>query len=186
MAAAAAGQPVTVVRPGLLYGPGRRPPLARQSFAVGPYRFILGSNQYLLPLVHVDNVADAIALALTTPAARGRAYTLVDPQVPLLGYVAMYRGAAAAQWRPIFVSTGMVLPLAKAATALLKLARRRSPVTPHQIRRATDSARYDCSRAERELGWKSRVSLADGLRQSLGGSSAPPSSSPLVSKPVSE
>ena len=167
MAAAEKGAPVTIVRPGVLYGASRRPPLARQSIAAGPFRFILGKPNYLLPLAHVDNVADAIALALARPAARGRAYTLVDPQIGMGDYLSIYRGVAGAGWRPLFVPTAPLLPLVAIAAAGFRLIGRRSPVTAHQIQRATWSARYDCSRAREELGWTSRVSLYDGLRQSL-------------------
>lgn len=172
MEAAGAGALVTVVRPGVLYGPGRKPPLARQSFAFRSYRFILGSPRYLLPLVHADNVADAIVLALANPAARGRAYTLVDPQIPLHHYLQIYRAAAGARWRPVFVPSAPLLPMAAAAQALFRLARRRSPVTPHQIRRATWSAVYDCSRARDELGWRSRIKLAPGVQQALAAATA--------------
>jgi nucleoside-diphosphate-sugar epimerase len=173
MEAAATGAPVTVVRPGVLYGPGRKPPLARQVFALRSFRFILGSPRYLLPLAYGDNVADAIVLALTTPAARGRAYTLVDPQIPLHHYLQIYRAAAGARWRPVFVPAAPLLPVAAAAQAVFRLARRRSPVTPHQIRRATWSAVYDCSRARDELGWRSVIKIAPGLQLSLAATPAP-------------
>ena len=78
MAAIAAGAPLTVVRPGLLYGPGRTPPLARRAIAAGPLRVMLASPNYLLPLAYVDNVADALLLAARRPEAQGRAYTIVD------------------------------------------------------------------------------------------------------------
>ena len=167
MAAAAAGAAVTVVRPGVLYGPGRRPPLARQSVAFRSLRFILGSPRYLLPLAHADNVAEAIALALAAPAARGRAYTLVDPQIPLCDYLEIYRSIARARWRPVFVPAAPLLPLAGAAAMLFRALGRRAPVSPHQIRRATWSALFDCSRAREELGWVPRIKLAPGLRESL-------------------
>jgi nucleoside-diphosphate-sugar epimerase len=40
-------------------------------------------------------------------------------------------------------------------------------VTYHQVRRATQSALYDCSRAERVLGWRPMVSVAEGLRRTF-------------------
>lgn len=185
MAAAAGGAPVTVVRPGVLYGPGRKPPLARQSFAVGRRRLILGRPDYLLPLVHGDNVADAIAAALERPIARGRAYTLVDPQVPLSEYLVDYRAAARASWRPLFVPASVVLPLVEAAGLLFRAIGRRAPVNAHQIQRATWSATYDCSRARQELGWTSRIRLLEGLRQSLGVAPTVAAEGALLSNPVS-
>jgi 2-alkyl-3-oxoalkanoate reductase len=185
MEAGAKGAPVTVVRPGVLYGPGRRPPLARQSVAVSRFRFILGHRRYLLPLAHVDNVADAIALALAQPQSRGRAYTIVDPQIDMTDYLSLYRGAARAGWRPFFVPTRPLLPIVGVAEGLFRVIGRRSPVTRHQIQRATWSARYDCSRARQELGWTPRISLYDGLRQSLA--PAAPAAAPVaIASPVTE
>jgi nucleoside-diphosphate-sugar epimerase len=75
------GAPVVVLRPGLLYGPERRPPLARQSFNVAGLKLILVNANYRLPLAYVDNVADAVLLALRCDDAVGKAFTIVDENV---------------------------------------------------------------------------------------------------------
>jgi nucleoside-diphosphate-sugar epimerase len=49
----------------------------------------------------------------------------------------------------------------------LRLARRRSPVSYHQVRRATQAARFDCGRAERLLGWRPMVGIEEGLRRAF-------------------
>jgi nucleoside-diphosphate-sugar epimerase len=165
--AAHGGAPVTVVRPGLLYGPGRKPPLARRAVAVGPLRVILGSPQYLLPLSYVGNVADALWLAAQTEGARGRAYTVVDANVPQREYAARYRSAAGEHWYPLYLPAGPLVLLALGAELAGKLARRAAPLTRHQLYRTTWSAHYDCARAERELGWRPRVDWIEGLRRSF-------------------
>lgn len=167
MDAARRGAPVSVVRPGPLYGPGRRPPLARRSLAVGPLRLILARPDYLLPLSHVANVADALVRAAAEPPARGRAYTVVDEQVPQARFVQMYRRLSGARWIPVYLPVGVLPALVGAAESLAKRAGRRLPVTRHQIERTLWSARFDVSRAERELGWRPRVALEEGLRSAL-------------------
>lgn len=166
--AAQGGAPVTVVRPGLLYGPGRRPPLARRAFALGPVRLILGSPRYLLPMSYVENVADALLLAARAEAVTGKAYTLVDAGVPQAEYAALYRRAAGEHWRTIYLPVAALAPVAFGAELAFKALRRAAPVTRHQLRRTTWSARYDCSRAERELGWRPRIDVAEGLRRCFG------------------
>jgi nucleoside-diphosphate-sugar epimerase len=49
----------------------------------------------------------------------------------------------------------------------LRLARRRSPITYHQVVRATRSALFDCTRAERVLGWRPAVNVDEGLRRTF-------------------
>lgn len=165
--AAHGGAPVTVARPGLLYGPGRKPPLARRAVKAGPLRVILGSPRYLLPMSYVENVADALLLAARTEGAAGKAYTIVDTNVPQAEYAARYREAAGEHWRSFYVPAGLLLPAARVAELAGRALRRPAPLTRHQLQRTTWSARYDCRRAERELGWRPSVDLTEGLRRSF-------------------
>ncbi len=165
--AARRGAPVVVLRPGLLYGPGKRPPLARQSFTVGGVKLILATPHYTLPMAFVDNVADAALLAARCAAAVGGAFTIVDANVRQADYLASYRAASGETWRSVFLPVGAVALAALVAERGLRLLRRRSPVTSHQVRRATRGAHYDCARAERVLGWRPAVALQEGLRRAF-------------------
>jgi nucleoside-diphosphate-sugar epimerase len=173
---AARGAPVVVLRPGLLYGPGKRPPVARQSFDVGRYKLILARPNYTLPLAYVDNTAAAVLRALQTETAVGKAFTIVDANARQNEYVSIFRSVSGETWRPLFLPVSLVGVTALLLERALRLARRRSPITYHQVRRATDRAWYDCSRAERDLGWRPAVSLREGLARtfaSLQGVPAP-------------
>ncbi|HEX7408173.1 MAG TPA: NAD-dependent epimerase/dehydratase family protein [Candidatus Binatia bacterium] len=165
--AARRGAPVVVLRPGLLYGPGKRPPLARQSFSVKQFKLILATPAYTLPMTYIDNAADAVSLAATADGTVGQAFTIVDANVPQAEYAALYRDACGESWRPMFLPVGMIAAAAWGLERALRLARRRSPVTYHQIRRATRCAHYDCSRAEHLLGWRPAVSVQEGLRSTF-------------------
>jgi len=167
LAEARAGAPVVVLRPGLLYGPGKRPPLARQSFLVKGWKLILARPNYPVPLSYVDNTADAVWLALHHPDAVGQAFTVVDENVRQNELVSLYRAASGEAWRPVFLPVDAVALAARVAERGLRLARRRSPITYHQVRRATDRAWYDCSRAERVLGWHPAVPVHEGLRRTF-------------------
>ena len=164
---AAHGTPVVVLRPGLLYGPGKRPPLARQSFSKGGFRFILATPRYTLPFSYTDNVADAVLLALQAPEAVGKAFTVVDANVAQADLVSLYRAAARERWRPVFLPVGLIAAAAWGVERGCRLARRRPPITSHQIRRATRRALYDCSTAERVLGWRPAIGVAEGLQRSF-------------------
>lgn len=165
--AARHGAPVVVLRPGLLYGPGKRPPLARQSFSVKQFKLILATPAYTLPMTYIDNAADAVSLAATADGTVGQAFTIVDANMPQAEYAALYRDACGESWRPMFLPVGMIAAAAWGLERALRLARRRSPVTYHQIRRATRRAYYDCSRAEHLLGWRPAVSVPEGLRSTF-------------------
>jgi nucleoside-diphosphate-sugar epimerase len=172
---AAQGAPVVVLRPGLLYGPGKRPPLARQSFQAGPFKLLLARRNYPLPLSYVDNVADAAVLALRCQQAIGQAFTIVDENARQADYAALYRSIAEESWRPVYLPVNMVALAAWAAERTLALARRRSPVTYHQVKRATDGATFDSTRAQQILGWEPKVGVREGLEAAFKAARNPPS-----------
>jgi nucleoside-diphosphate-sugar epimerase len=127
----------------------------------------------------VENVADAVVLALQCKPAIGKAFTIVDDNVKQADYVELYRSVAHENWRPVYLPVGAVALAARMAERALGLLRRRSPVTYHQVRRSTDGATFDCSRAREILGWQPKVSVHDGLRACFGAPSDPPPGTPL-------
>lgn len=158
------GAPVVILRPGLLYGPGKRPPLARQSFALGSWRLLLARRDYPLPFSHVENVAAAAWRALQAPPeALGRAFVVVDENVPQEEYTRLYRQMAHESWRPVYLPVPLVALVASLAERLLGLARRRSPITRHQVERATRRAVFRSDGARELLGWQPGIPVAEGL-----------------------
>lgn len=157
------GAPVTIVRPGLIFGPGRRVPLARRSVALGPLRLILAARDYLMPMAYVENVADALIAASRTPRSIGRIYTVVDEHVRQDEYAAMVRRAAGASFRTVFVPPGMVRAAVGGIEALAGMVGRAAPITRHQVDRTLRSATFATDRARSELNWSPAVTVAEAL-----------------------
>jgi nucleoside-diphosphate-sugar epimerase len=75
------GLPYVIMRPGVVYGPGRSTLTGRVGMATfGFYLHLGGSNR--IPLIYVDNCADAIALAGFTPGVEGEIFNIVDDDLP--------------------------------------------------------------------------------------------------------
>ncbi len=75
------GLPLTVLRPGVIYGPGAKPFSNRVGLKLfGIFLHLGGSNP--LPLTYVDNCADAILAAGATPEAEGQVFNVVDDNLP--------------------------------------------------------------------------------------------------------
>jgi len=159
--------PVTIVRPGLIFGPGRPVPLARRSVAAGRLRLLLASPSYLMPMAFVDNVADAIVLASRCPQAIGRVYTLIDDHVRQADYARMFREASGQSWRPIYIPPVLVRTAVSLVEGAARAAGKKPPVTRHQVDRTLRSARFDGSRARRELEWKPEVTIFEALQRSF-------------------
>jgi nucleoside-diphosphate-sugar epimerase len=73
--------PYVIVRPGAVYGPGSKNISGRVGIdTFGVFFHLGGSNQ--LPLIYVDNCAEAIVLAGIRPGVDGEVFNLVDNELP--------------------------------------------------------------------------------------------------------
>lgn len=69
------------IRPGSVFGPGKPALTGRIAISTfGPLLHMGGSNR--IPLTYVDNCADAIVLAGTTPEIEGQSFNIVDDDLP--------------------------------------------------------------------------------------------------------
>jgi nucleoside-diphosphate-sugar epimerase len=161
---------VTVVRPGVLYGPEAARPLDGGIFQLGSVRLTPGRGNNALPLAYVDNVVDGILLALTSPQAAGEAYNLVDePQIGIRSV--SLRAAALAEEPAHLIPLPRALLLGVAGVLESRRERAQAEVPPRlsrfQVRSATRDVRYDVGKARGELGWEPAVPLGEALRRTV-------------------
>jgi nucleoside-diphosphate-sugar epimerase len=158
--------PVTVVRPGLLYGPGKSPFVARVCVPITPkLRIALGASQQRLPLAYVEDVAEGIDLALRNSGAIGKAYNIVDDSIHQKEYLALLQQAKLSKAHTLLLSPTPLYPLLSLCERLCRWIGVMTPVSRHQFERAMASIEYDTSRARQELGWSPRIGVAEGLRR---------------------
>ena len=165
-----------VVRPGILYGGDQRPFIARLQFPVPRgrgKRLVVGSRATLIPLTHVDNACDAIALAATRGRA-GAAYNVIDGLTTQGEYLDLLRETGVATVDAIFVRPLWLLPVAVGCESAGRVTGRQLPLSRYRLRRATESLRYDTSAAREDLGWTPAVDLAAGVRTMRTGASTTP------------
>jgi nucleoside-diphosphate-sugar epimerase len=156
--------PVTVVRPGVLYGPGKSPFVARVCVSLAPkLRIALGRSQQRLPLAYVEDAAQAICLALRSHRASGKAYNIVDDKILQKEYLALLRRAQLIKAHTILLSPAPLYPLLSLFERLCRSIGVTPPVSRHQFERALASLDYDTSRAREELGWSPKIGVAEGL-----------------------
>jgi len=160
------GLPITIIRPGVLYGPGRPPFVARVCVPIGPkLRIALGRSQQRLPLVYVENAAEAICLALRNHRAIGRGYNIVDDGIFQKEYLAQLRRAELSKARTVLLSPAPLYPLLSLFEQLCRTIGITPPVSRHQFERALASLYYDTSRAREELGWSPKFGVVEGLME---------------------
>jgi nucleoside-diphosphate-sugar epimerase len=162
-----------IVRPGLVYGPGRTW-FHHLGVRLSDHRWLCLAPRSLLPLVHVDDCAEAIVLAAERATASGAVLNLVGDAPPTRReYVAVLASAAPSRpqvheipWGPLRSSAGM-------AGWVNRLAGGRLPV-PDLLRPASVHARikplrYPNDRARRALDWTPVRPWKEALLDALAG-----------------
>ncbi len=170
--AARRGKSVVVVRPGQIYGRGDADTqifLGRVSKWLRPGLLaVIGSPSYLLPLTYVENVADAVVAAGTVEGVEGKVFNVVDDSdLTQASYFAELAKARSGKLRVLYLPVGLFALPVKAVDILFRLLKGRPWGVAYQLLRSGRNARYDSSAAREVLGWKPRISLAEGLSESL-------------------
>jgi nucleoside-diphosphate-sugar epimerase len=166
--AAERAAPVTVIRPGTIYGPGGKGGLLRAGVRLGPLNVVFGDGRNPLPLVYVANVVDALVLASRSETPPGRAFNIVDDdEVSQRLYVERMGPALGLQQSTVYLPLSAVRVLAGGADLARTVLRgRRSPQGLfHRITRSLQRVMYDTSRAKDELAWHPRVSFEEALKR---------------------
>lgn len=153
----ASSMETVVLRPPLLYGPGVKGNFLSLLRAIDRgLPLPLASIDNRRSLLYVGNLIDAIMLCLDHPAAAGKTYLLADDDG--VSTPALVRGIAHALGKP-----ARLLPfppvLLKHAGALAGKA--------GAVARLLGSLQIDSNRIRRELGWRPRTNMAQGLAETV-------------------
>ncbi|HKU59904.1 MAG TPA: NAD-dependent epimerase/dehydratase family protein [Gemmatimonadales bacterium] len=166
--AARVGLPLTVVRPGPIYGPEDRR-LLKLIGGVARRRFLLlGSGKPHFQMVYVDDLVEGLRLAAERPEAVGRTYILTGEEAPTLRELVQEIAAIARVpaprvrlpvW-PFWVAGA----LCEAVCVPFGL---EPPIYRRRVKFFTNNRWFDTSRARAELGFMPRMPLREGLRRTL-------------------
>lgn len=162
------GLATVTIRPRALFGPGDNAILPRLIRA-NEEKFVplIGGGRATVDLTYVENVVDALLLCIDSPSSTwGKAYNITNGEpvtmievlkevfqrlgMPLRTRQISYRRAYAAAW---------VMELASKAVLNYK-----EPIlTRYSVGVLAKSQTLDITRAKEELGYKPRVSIAEGI-----------------------
>ena len=164
------GLPAVILRPGFIYGPGERHALKRvvEKIQTGKMKFI-GRGDRLLNNTSVDNLCDAILLAIEKPDINGETFNIRDERLvtreEFVHTIADYLGKPHPRHVPEWLVKTVVGPIE--AIARLR-GREDAPfLTRGQIKFMTQNLDYSIAKAKRVLGYRPRVDFRDGIFAAL-------------------
>jgi nucleoside-diphosphate-sugar epimerase len=161
------GLPLTVLRPGVIYGPGGSALSVRVGLRL-PGAFLHFGGDNLLPLTYVDNCADALVLAGDDPRALGETYNVVDDDLPTCRrYLQLYRKEVE-PLRSVSVPYPATMALSKMVERYHRYSKGQLPaiLTPYKSATQWKGNRFDNARIK-ALGWQPRLSTEEGLRRTF-------------------
>lgn len=145
------GLPAVILRPGQIFGPGAESVTPNGVIKLAGRWIVSGNGSRKLPLVHVDDVVEALWLAAKSPQAAGQTINLVDPTpVDQNQYLAHLKPAA-----PILrVPEWLLITAAYGVEILGKLLKRSVPLTRYRVRSLKPLHPFDIHQANTLLPWK--------------------------------
>jgi len=162
------GVPLTVVRPGPIYGPADKR-LFKLIGGVARKRFrLLGDGTPHFQMVYIDDLTEGLRQAAETPMAAGRTYILTGEEAPTLNeLVVEIAGVARVPsprlrlpvW-PFWLAGGL-------CEAICIPFGVEPPIFRRRVKFFTSNRWFDITRARTELGFTPKVSLREGLRRTI-------------------
>lgn len=165
------GIPVTVLRPGFVYGPRDRTVLPRIAGRLQEGSVIyIAKGKYALNTTYVTNLVDAILLAVDSPAAVGEVFNVTDGEFVSKRrfFEAIADGIGAARPRKS-VPVWLARILARWREGKFRRENRPYPprVTQAQLKFAGLNLDFSIAKARTKLGYSPRVSFEEGMRAAL-------------------
>jgi nucleoside-diphosphate-sugar epimerase len=156
------GLAVTILRPGIVYGPGRPLPIGLLGARLGKLGIVIGSRSQRIPLNYIENLVDAMDLAAAATDRSLRQYIVIDDENLTLGeyHSARNEGESA---RTAFIPSW---PVVMAARCRL-LPARGGAFSRRQALRALEDRRYDTKRIRAETMWAPKVPLKEAIRRTV-------------------
>jgi nucleoside-diphosphate-sugar epimerase len=160
------GVPFTLVRPGIVFGPGKKAIPGFVGMDTFGFFMHLGGGG-LLPLTYVDNCAEAIVLAGLVKGVDGEVFNVVDDQLPTSrAFLYAYKRQVRRFW-----SLPIPYPAAYALCAWWEsyAKRSRGQLPPVFNRRMCTFAwkghQYSNRKLKESLGWQCRVPMQVALQR---------------------
>lgn len=160
------GLPYTIIRPGVVYGPGNEQIHGRIGIdTFGIFLHLGGSNH--IPLTYVENCAEVIVLAGIVKDVDGEVFNVVDDDLPTSRQFLRLYKKHVKQFPSIYIPHPLSYFLCYLWEIFSSWSQGQLPNTFNRYEWHTTWKKtiYPNDKIKKKLGWQQKVSLSEGLKQ---------------------
>ena len=163
------GFPITVVRPGFVFGPRDNKLIPRLSDRLGKGQFMfVGSGKNKINAVYIENLTDAIISAARSQKAVGQKYNVTNDsgmtlEDLVLNIVNIWKFDTPKKHIPKF----MAYLVCSVLMAFARLTKAKEPpyITKTRIKFLSLNLDFDIAKTKDDLGYNPRISIEEGLKR---------------------
>ncbi len=157
---------VVVVRPPAVYGPGDREMFTVFKTVYRRLKPYVGNRDRRIQFVHVDDLSLGIATALLSEAPSGAVYFIAEKQSYTLDeMIDIMHEATGRRALPLVVPSGLFRCIAAVSEFAFRMVGATPMLTREKTRELDASWEVDVAHARDEIGFESKISFRDGVRQ---------------------
>jgi len=161
--------PIVVVRPSFVYGP-RCPRTIKLFKGINKGRFFMvGNGSTYRQSAYVTDMAEGIWLASQTDKAIGQVYILSgEERTTVKDMVTVISELTGKKKLPLRIPPFMMYPLSVIVEFMFKIINKEPPFSRRSLLFFVNNYLYDISKAKKDLGYKPKVGLREGLKLTYG------------------
>lgn len=158
--------PIVVLRPGTIYGPGGDIYTPMMGFSLMNKLFVvIGNGEFELPLVYVDNLADAIIRAIQSGKADNQVLNVVDSErINKKEYMRKLIKPLYPKSHVLYFPYSLLCMITGFQELLCRAIKRGPFLTRYRLTSSQRSIRYDNTKIVHALQWGPRVSKEEAFR----------------------
>lgn len=160
---------ISILRPGLVYGPGKASFLKDAGIKISKKMVVVLSGGWRkIPLVYVDNLVDALVMAGEGKDKARGIFNIVDGGYPTQRkFIAVYKKLTGEHFVTIYVPYFFVYSGFWMLEQIVSLLLRKKVSLCYRLNCINRNVRHSTERIKKQLGWSPRVGFEEGLRLAI-------------------
>lgn len=157
--------PISIVRPGLVYGPGKQAFLQDIGYRIGKRLVVvIGSGNRRLPLVYVDNLVDALVMIAQKKEGSREVFNVVDCEYPTQHtYMKAYKKLTNERLLVLNIPRFLIYTGFWIIERLASFLFKKKVFLNYKLQCIAKNVTHSTDRLKNQIGWEQKINFNEGL-----------------------